>query len=202
MIFGLKNIKFNLQFLLNDDETTPIKMIGQKIVPILQKEDGTFMPESLDIIEYVDTLYPPKLIKNKSKQNTKLDDWSSEAGYFISRLAMPRWPQVNFQEFATQSSRDYFIKKKEAYMGSFTEHINNTDEYIKKLEPMLLNLEKMLFSTEYASKRELTEDDIILFPKLRSLSVVKNVHFPEKIMHYMQTMSAKSGVNLNVNIAI
>ena len=35
--------------LSNDDEATPIGMIGSKQVPILQKEDGSFMGESLDI---------------------------------------------------------------------------------------------------------------------------------------------------------
>ncbi len=202
MIFGLKNIEFNLTFLLNDDEETPIKMIGQKMVPILQKKDNSFMPESMDIIDYIDKTYLPQLIKTKGKQNTQLYEWISEAGYFISRLAMPRWPQVNFKEFETQSSQHYFINKKEAYMGSFKEHLDNTRTYIQSIEQKLLDLEQILHSTEYASKDELTEDDIILFPKLRSLSIVKNVNYPQKVMAYMQNMSKKSKVNLNLDISI
>jgi glutaredoxin 2 len=202
MIFGLKNIEFNLKFLFNDDEETPIKMIGQKMVPILQKEDNSFMPESMDIVDYIDKTYLPQLIKNKGKQNIALYEWITEAGYFISRLAMPRWPQVNFKEFATQSSKNYFIKKKEAYMGSFQEHLDNTNSYIQSIEPLLLVLEKILHSREYASKDELTEDDIVLFPKLRSLSIVKNVNYPKKVIEYMQNMSKKSKVNLNLDIAI
>ncbi len=37
MIFGLKNIPVELNVLQNDDEATPTRMIGQKMVPILQK---------------------------------------------------------------------------------------------------------------------------------------------------------------------
>lgn len=38
MIFGLKNIPVELNVLQNDDEATPTRMIGQKMVPILQKD--------------------------------------------------------------------------------------------------------------------------------------------------------------------
>ena len=50
MIFGLKNLPVELVVLANDDEATPIGLVGKKVVPILVKEDGTAMPESLDIV--------------------------------------------------------------------------------------------------------------------------------------------------------
>ena len=37
MIFGLKNLPVELIVMLNDDEETPKRLIGQKIAPILQK---------------------------------------------------------------------------------------------------------------------------------------------------------------------
>ena len=45
MIFGLKNLPVELVVLANDDEATPIGLVGKKVVPILVKEDGTAMPE-------------------------------------------------------------------------------------------------------------------------------------------------------------
>ncbi len=54
MIFGLKNIPVELHVLLNDDAETPTRMVGQKQVPILQKDDSRYMPESMDIVHYVD----------------------------------------------------------------------------------------------------------------------------------------------------
>lgn len=56
MIFGLKNIPVELHVLLNDDAETPTRMVGQKQVPILQKDDSRYMPESMDIVHYVDKL--------------------------------------------------------------------------------------------------------------------------------------------------
>lgn len=202
MIFGLKNMEFDLQFLSNADEETPIKMIGQKMVPILKKEDGSFMPESMDIVKYIDEQYSPKLITKTGKQNKALYKWMDESGFYVARLAMPRWPKVNFEEFKTKEGRDYFINKKEAYMGPFSEHIDKSEEYIKAIEPLLLDLEKLLFSEHYASSDTVTEDDIVLFPRLRSLSVVKNIKYPDKVKRYMQNMSKTSNVNLNFDIAI
>lgn len=54
MIFGLKNLPVEVKALLNDDEKTPTSMVGKKVVPILQKQDGSFMPESMDIVQYID----------------------------------------------------------------------------------------------------------------------------------------------------
>jgi len=54
MIFGLRDVAVEEGVLANDDEAMPIGMIGSKQVPILQKEDGSFMGESLDIVRYID----------------------------------------------------------------------------------------------------------------------------------------------------
>jgi len=56
MIFGLRGVAVEEVILQNDDEETPIKMIGAKQVPILQKDDGSFMGESLDIVRYIDEM--------------------------------------------------------------------------------------------------------------------------------------------------
>ena len=50
MIFGLRGMPVEEVILQNNDEETPIKMIGAKQVPILQKDGGSFMGESLDIV--------------------------------------------------------------------------------------------------------------------------------------------------------
>ena len=62
MIFGLKNLPVELVVLANDDEATPIGLVGKKVVPILVKEDGTAMPESLDIVHYVDEHFGEKIL--------------------------------------------------------------------------------------------------------------------------------------------
>ncbi|VTP68108.1 Glutaredoxin-2 [Leclercia adecarboxylata] len=41
---------------MEGDVETPTRMVGKKVVPILQKEEGVYMPESMDIVHYVDQL--------------------------------------------------------------------------------------------------------------------------------------------------
>jgi len=48
MIFGLKNIPVELVVMMNDDEATPNRLIGQKMAPILMIEDGSCMQKSMD----------------------------------------------------------------------------------------------------------------------------------------------------------
>ena len=54
MIIGLRGLNVEQIPLANDDEATPIGLVGKKMVPILIKEDGTAMGESLDIVRYLD----------------------------------------------------------------------------------------------------------------------------------------------------
>lgn len=66
LAFGLKNIKHEIRFLANDDIPTPTSLIGKKAVPIFEIPPSStasdhgmerlVMPESLDIIKYVDSL--------------------------------------------------------------------------------------------------------------------------------------------------
>lgn len=71
MIFGLKNIPFKKHVLLNDDEETPIRLVGKKMVPILVKEDGTAMPESLDIVKYIDAHYGKRFYRQRFVQKLR-----------------------------------------------------------------------------------------------------------------------------------
>lgn len=63
MIFGLKKVPFELGVIMEGDVETPTRMVGRKVVPILQKEEGAYMPESMDIVHYVDQLDGTPVIK-------------------------------------------------------------------------------------------------------------------------------------------
>jgi glutaredoxin 2 len=48
MILGLKKISYSEIILDNDDEKTPISMIGKKSLPILKFKENQYLGESLD----------------------------------------------------------------------------------------------------------------------------------------------------------
>lgn len=199
MIFGVKNIPFELVTLLNDDEFTPKKLIGQKMVPILEKEGMQPMAESLDIVKYVDNLNDP--IMFSSKKDERLSQWLQEARNYMYQLAMPRWIEIGLEEFATPGAVDYFTKKKEDYIGPFSMHKSKTNDYIKMAEEHLQGLESLIQGEEFFWG-DFSEDDLHVFATLRCLTVVKGLSFPEKLNAYMNSMAKKSQIPLHWDKAI
>ena len=203
MIFGLKSVPFELQTLLNDDEQTPIKLIGQQVLPILVKDDGKAMGESLDIIKYVDGLIDygsPRV--QESRQNPQLMKWLQDIRSYHYALAMPRWVQLGLDEFATPSAITYFTLKKEKSIDPFSENLKNTALYVEQANKHLLVLEEILVGDPFFWGQELSLDDFHVFASLRCLTTTLGVHFPNKINNYMNRLSSLSGVPLHWSLAL
>lgn len=177
MIFGLKNIPVELNVLQNDDEATPTRMIGQKMVPILQKDDSRYLPESMDIVHYVDNLDGKPLLTGK--RNPAIEEWLRKVNGYVNQLLLPRFAKSAFDEFSTPAARQYFIRKKEASSGSFDNHLAHSAGLIKKIGDDLRLLDKLIVQPN-AVNGELSEDDIHLFPLLRNLTLVAGIHWPTK----------------------
>ena len=48
-----------------------------------------------------------------------------------------------------------------------------------------------MYSTEYCTEGGLSYDDIDLWARLRSLTIIKGLKWPEKLRGYMDTLSEK-----------
>ena len=107
MIFGLKNQPLDNQFLLNNDEATPIGLIGKKMLPILIKADGSAMGESLDIVHYVDGISGGTPLA--AAVRPEISAWLARIGDYQYRLVWPRCIQIGLPEFDTQAPIDYFV---------------------------------------------------------------------------------------------
>ena len=200
MIFGLKGIRLKLKTLLNDDEKTPVSMIGAKMVPILEYKKGAFMAESLDIISYIDSKKPPALVNNKTTQ--KLAGWLDKNNLLCYKLAMPRWVKADLEEFKSQQAKDYFINKKTSYIGSFEKALKESEKLMQKMTKELDILESFFKKQQVFFSGALSWDDFHLFAFLRSLSIVKNLSFPPKVKFYIEKMSQKSQVPLHHSLAL
>ncbi|MGJ5822985.1 glutaredoxin 2 [Serratia sp. H402Y] len=193
MIFGLKHLPIRLVTLLNDDETTPFNLIGKKMVPILIKDDGEAMPESLDIVRYIDGLDGKPVLTGRT--NPAIAEWLRRVDSYAAKLLLSRIAHADFEEFATDSARRYFIDKKQASIGDFAEHLANSADLIAELEADLQTLSPLIVSAD-AVNGELSEDDIHLFPLLRSLSIVAGVALPDNVEAYRNRMAQRSEVPL------
>jgi glutaredoxin 2 len=198
MIFGLKDTAFELVTLLNDDEATPVGMIGKKMLPILA--DGErYIAESMDIAAYVDGLDGTPVLSGP--RNPAVTQWTNDVAGPLFSLALPRWAAADFEEFATPAARAYFTANKERMIGSFKEHMAASPEYVAILNRHLLALEPLIQSPD-AVNGELSEDDIHLFATLRSLSIVQGIQYPPAVQAYRVKMAQRSGVNLHDQVAI
>ncbi|MFS2224034.1 glutaredoxin 2 [Pantoea sp. B65] len=199
MIFGLKNLPIELVVLLNDDEETPKRLIGQKMAPILQKEDGSCMPESMDIVHFIDQKDREPLLTGQT--NPAIANWLRHINQYVNKLLLPRMAAAPFAEFATPEARRYFRSKKEAALGSFDELQQHSAGLIKKVSDDLRQLEKLIVKPN-AVNGELSEDDIHLFPLLRSLSLVAGIEYPTRVAEYRDNMAKQAQVNLLSSVAI
>ncbi|MBV4366163.1 glutaredoxin 2 [Erwinia phyllosphaerae] len=198
MIFGLKNLPVELIVMANDDEETPKKLIGQKMAPILMKEDGSCMPESLDIVDYVDKSDREPLLTGRT--NPAISDWLRHVNGYLNKLLLPRIAKAPFAEFATPEARSYFKNKKEANVGSFEELLQHSEGFIKNINDDLRKLDKLIVKPN-AVNGELSLDDIRLFPVLRSLTLVAGVEYPSRVADYRDNMAKQTQVTLLSSVA-
>mgnify|MGYP000963740899 FL=1 len=196
MIFGLRNVPVEEIVLLNDDEATPIRLIGAKQVPILQKPDGSHMGESLDIVRYVDELAGQARLDETIRPAVQA--WFDQVNKFYNHLVMPREVRLEppLPEFATAEAIAYFVQKKEQNIGSFEQNLAETHTYLERIHLALPELAALLGGQPYLNGSAPGMEDIIIFPVLRNLTLVKGIVFSAKLQAYIERLSAESKVPL------
>ena len=186
MIFGKKIVPVENIYLLNDDEDTPNKLIEKKMVPILVKDDGTAMGESLDIVHYIDQLSGTTLINNTVRP--EIEGWIKIVDTYRNFLTLPRCISINLPEFATQNAINYFINKKTAIFGDFQHHLQNSQTYINRFNADLIALSPLIVN-DHGSNGTFGMEDILLFPLLRNMTMVKGIEWTAPVLDYMHSIS-------------
>ncbi|MEN4976718.1 glutaredoxin 2 [Erwinia billingiae] len=199
MIFGLKDVACEIVTLPNDDEATPTRLIGKKMLPVLVTESNEAIGESLDIVNYIDATYGSPMLTGS--ENSAIEGWMDDASTRIYQLAVPRWASSDFEEFRQAPARQYFTAKKEAVFGPFPSLLEQTDSLVAEMNEKLAALETLISVTKRDGET-LSLTDIRLFPLLRSLSIVKGMHWPPRVDAWRREIALRSQVNLNDDIAI
>ena len=75
----------------------------------------------------------------------------------------------------------------------YEEAMTKTDEHVAVLNKALQELEGMIHCEDYCSEGGFSYDDIDLWARLRSLSLVKGLEFPEKVLAYMKSLEKVRG---------
>jgi glutaredoxin 2 len=189
MAAALKRLHLQETVVLEDDSETMIKVAGKRVVPILVKEDGTPMLESMDMVAYIDSLGAPVLV---GPQRSELTAWASATADKTALLTWPRYPLLGLPEFGTIAAHDHYVVRKRKRLGDLVELRARTRELIDALMPDLEQLDRLIESPS-AVNGKLSLDDIRVLPLLRSAAVVKGLRFPHKVRDYFETMMSRIG---------
>jgi glutaredoxin 2 len=202
VIFGLKKVPHELVFLANHDEATPIALVGSKQAPILLPPGGAkAFPESMEIVRFVDTTYGNAELLEPSSGRSDLQHWIKDSAECFRLLYHPRFHASHFAEFAQRESREYYRVKKEKTIGPFPAALARTPELVVEANAHLEQLAAM-FHSNRSVNAALSYDDIDVFGRLRSLTLVKDLQWPQKLREYMDYMAEAADVPLLDSMAM
>lgn len=156
------------------------------------------MPESMDIVHYVDKLDGKPLLTGK--RNPAIETWLRKVNGYANRLLIPRFAKSAFDEFATPEARAYFVKERGGYR-QLCRPSRPFPGLVKNISDDLRALDKSIVQPN-AVNGELSEDDIHLFPLLRNLTLVAGVNWPSRVAAYRDNMAKQTQINLLSSMAI
>jgi len=209
LALGLMGYKHKLVFMGNDDVETPTAMIGKKIAPIWVDDDGPMM-ESLDIIAKVDT--EGKIAPASGR--TDLKAWQKSVQTLLRKLQRPRYVMVPLPEFMQKAGRDAFVSnhqmppyEKSEWKGNpdfplsdkyakYEEAFGETASLLPELNEKLKELEGLICCEDCCTEGGLSYDDIDLWARLRSLTVIKGIEYPPKVRSYLDHFEQAGDVPL------
>jgi glutaredoxin 2 len=166
-----------------------IGLVGKRVIPILVRNDGAPMLESMDMVAYVDGIGDRILI---GPQRNAVAVLAERILTKLPSLTQPRYPLLGLPEFASVAALDHYHLRKRKALGDFVELRANTRQYIGEITPDLEELDGLIQSP-LAINGQLSLDDIRVLPLLRSAAVVKGLRFPSKVRDYFETMMSRIG---------
>jgi len=189
MAAALKGVHLREIVVLDDDTESMPWLVGKRVIPILVKDDGQPMLESMDMVRYIDSDGDPIFA------GPERAEISSVADRIVGKsppLTMPRYPLLGLPEFATVAALDHYTLRKRNAVGDFVELRANTRRYLSELMPEVEQLDRLIESPK-AINGTLSMDDIRVLPLLRSAAVVKGLRFPRKVRDYFESMMDRIG---------
>ena len=189
MTAALKGLHLQEVAVLDDDTDTLVGLVGKRVIPILVKDDGKPMLESMDMVRHVDGIGDPVLTGPERKE---VAAWADAFVGKTAPLTMPRYPLLGLPEFATVAALDHYTVRKRKSFGDFVELRANTRQFLKDLMPSLEELDRMI-EKPLAINGSLSMDDIRVLPLLRSAAVVAALRFPPRVRDYFEAMMSRIG---------
>ncbi len=189
MIAALARRPLREMVVREDDSATMVALAGRRVVPILVKDDGSPMLESMDIVRYIDRLGAPLLT---GAERPQIAAWAETIAPKAAPLTQSRYPLLGLPEFASAAALEHYHARKRKTLGDLAELRADTGRHIAAIMPELETIDRLIESPR-AVNGALSLDDVRVLPVLRSLAVVQALRFPQRLRDYFQSMMALIG---------
>lgn len=198
MVANYKKINTEFVYLQNHDVDARIEKVGANMVPILQKPDGSYMAESLDVVVYLDAADgKPEL--EPSTEADKIAAWCAQSN--ADPLIFPRLMQIEQPEFASEEAKAWFTKNKSRMINmGFDEAMARSEEFLTALNVHLKQIDWLTLPSERDNK--LSYDDVTFYPPLRGLTIIEGIDFPQRVRQYIDEVTALTRISLYDDVAL
>ena len=109
MAAALKGLHLQEVPVLDDDTETMTKLVGKRVIPILIKNNGEPMLESMDMVQYIEAQGEPLFV---GPERPEVAAWAEAATARTAPLTMPRYPLLGLPEFATVAALSHYQIRK------------------------------------------------------------------------------------------
>lgn len=186
------NLNIDYQVVDYADAQTLIDLVGQKVVPVLEKDDGTAMAESLDIIQYFIECAGQNVSLEPTAETKK---FQRETFPLLMKFGIPRWPTLGLKEFVNDQSIQAWRDKKETDETTFESLLAQTPQIIEEINRTLIEAEKIIKPESGKSSLPLI-DQAIMFSMLRGYFADETIVWPAELTLWMEKNSNNLGANL------
>jgi glutaredoxin 2 len=183
--------------------------------------DSLVMAESMDIINFIDSdeRFGPTNALKPGSGRTDLKAWQKSVQSLLRTLQRPRYVATGLlPEFQQLDARLAFMKnhqlppydkpewkemETEEKLKIYSEVMSSDPvPMIEELNAKLVQLDDILYSENYCTEGGLSLDDIDLWARLRSVTIIKGVVWPEKLRKYMENLSELGDIPLYDELAL
>lgn len=200
MVANYKALFHEKIYLLHGDEDDCYALINDKALikdkslPIFHSDDGTVITDGLHIAEHLDKVGSSDKVIRPANEFQVSIDILDEVALHVNCLVFPRNILLGLPEFSSRQSRDEFrIKKETLIRRPFEKALEETRHHKKQVEAALQKLPRLTLPSEH--NNTISWDDIMLFPRLRNLTMVLDLEFPDHLRHYIDEVSKVTAIH-------
>ena len=183
------------------EDTGPKKLLGKKILPVLELEDGSMMMESLDIVAYLDGRAGGPALAQLAPQTGRFKEWLARYKPVQRLLYRPRILKMPIRDWTADAARDvgYARNKYEKQGFDYAAAEAGTPAQLEEVNALLLELDALLHPGAggggAANAWGYSLDDVTLLPDLRTLTCVAGVAWPPRTRAWLEAAFALPGVH-------